>query len=643
MDVDNLLMCGIKPVSVSPDDILALRFVRDATLSPDGRLVASVISRTSGDQEHIELWLQDAAGGSLEKISEEGEAAILPRWSPNGNSLIFVANGGLKLLDVACKRVSSIRPAGWGAAGPPNWSRDGRSVAISKQKKRQGSAVRYINTRIYKMEGLGFIDDFEHAIVAIDLDSDNDRIIAQGGGPYVSPQFSPDGKHVLFAEKPKDSLSLTPHLYIAPAAGGEATCIAGDGWYIEAASWTPDSEQIVIIGDFKSRICVPVTKLWIMNIDGSGAQLRTPGLEGHIGLRAHHDMPIWGTPHCISYQGDNAIVSLQSKGRCGIWSISLRGTTRLRSLVGGDRTCILVDVGKRLLFITTDLMHPTEIAIANLDGRHERQVTDLNSATIINWPTMKTVHLPFSSPDSTKMEAWSMSRADHLGPQPTVLYIHGGPFLGQGHYFRFDTHLLAANGISVLFANFRGSAGYGEAFSSSIIGDWGTRGFPDHMATVDAAIAANLADPKRLGVWGHSHGGFATSWIIGHTNRFKAAVAEAPVTNFETIYYLSDQPDGFALDLGGSPVEIPDVYRSRSPISYAHRCKTPTRIIHGERDLRCTLAEAEQLYRALRDTGCESDLVILNDCDHLGDAQGPVPARVGQNEALLGWFLRWLK
>ena len=90
------------------------------------------------------------------------------------------------------------------------------------------------------------------------------------------------------------------------------------------------------------------------------------------------------------------------------------------------------------------------------------------------------------------------------------------------------------------------------------------------------------------------------------------------------------------------PFEVPDAYRSRSPLSYAHRCTTPTRLIHGEKDLRCTLAEAEQFYRALLDAGCESDMVILHDCDHLGDAMGPVPGRIGQNEALLGWFTRWL-
>jgi dipeptidyl aminopeptidase/acylaminoacyl peptidase len=222
------------------------------------------------------------------------------------------------------------------------------------------------------------------------------------------------------------------------------------------------------------------------------------------------------------------------------------------------------------------------------------------------------------------------------------MFIHGGPFLATGHAFRFDFHLLAANGYSVLLANFRGSAGYGESFVHGIMNDWGARGFPDHMAAVDAAISRGLSDPARLGVWGPSHGGFATAWIVGHTTRFRAAVAESAVTNFSTLYYLCDAPDLFIRTLGGRPDEIPDVYRSRSPLTYAGRCRTPTLLLHGEEDLRCPIAEAEQFYRALHDVGCKTELVLIPGMSHMGDSTGPLSARVGQNEALLEWFERHL-
>jgi dipeptidyl aminopeptidase/acylaminoacyl peptidase len=251
-------------------------------------------------------------------------------------------------------------------------------------------------------------------------------------------------------------------------------------------------------------------------------------------------------------------------------------------------------------------------------------------------------HLEFASPDGLPLEGWYISRADRQGAQPTVMFIHGGPYHATGNAFRFDFHLLAANGYAVLCANFRGSTGYGDPFARAIMGDWGARAFPDHMAAVDAAIARGYADPRRLGVWGHSHGGFATAWIVGHTERFRAAIIEAGVSNFATMYYLSDAPHLFVQDLGGRPDEIPDVYRSRSPLSYAARCRTPTLLIHGDDDLRCPMAEAEQFYRALHDHGCKTELVQIPGMNHMGDSTGPLPAREGQNEALLEWFERYL-
>jgi dipeptidyl aminopeptidase/acylaminoacyl peptidase len=202
--------------------------------------------------------------------------------------------------------------------------------------------------------------------------------------------------------------------------------------------------------------------------------------------------------------------------------------------------------------------------------------------------------------------------------------------------------MLAAHGIAVVFANFRGSYGYGEQFAQAIMGDWGGLGFPDHMAAVDRVIELGLADAKRLGVWGHSHGGFATCWLVGHTERFRAAVAEAAVTDIATAYYVCDAPDYRSHDIGGKPHEIPDVYRARSPLTYAHRCKTPTLVLHGEQDLRCPIAGAESFHRALLDAGCVSEMVRMPQASHLGDSIGPPQTRVAQNIALLDWFQRFL-
>jgi len=222
------------------------------------------------------------------------------------------------------------------------------------------------------------------------------------------------------------------------------------------------------------------------------------------------------------------------------------------------------------------------------------------------------------------------------------MFVHGGPYIGTGCVFRFDFLMLASNGYAVLFANYRGSLGYGQAFALAIDANWGEGGFRDHMATADAAIGRGLVDGERLGIWGASHGGFATAWAVGHTTRFRAAVVEASITDFTAAYYQSDLPDLVADLLGGPPHAAAEAYRINSPLTYATRCRTPTLLLHGDSDVRCPIAGAEAFYRTLHDVGCITEFVRLKDCDHLGDSMGPLAARVGQNEALLDWFSRYL-
>jgi len=474
-----------------------------------------------------------------------------------------------------------------------------------------------------------------------------------GANIAMQPKFSPCGQRLLFmgSEAAKGFPSLTfarLKLYTVELADSAVKPVLGEGWFIAAFAWSPCGDRVVVAGDYQSTLGLPTPKLWVVNRDGSNRQCRTEGYVGNIGSRVHHDMPTWATLHdnfFIVASAEIAFATVLVGGSTEIWKIALKGPNHCEPVVSGPRTCVVLDVSanaQRLLFAASDLSTPWELHARDLRMGQESRLTHLNVDVLKSWPAVQLDHLEFRSDDGLALEGWFLKRQDREGPQPTVMFIHGGPMLATGHCFRFDFHLLAANGIGVLFANFRGSSGYGEPFNRALLGDWGTRGFPDHMATVDAAVARGLADPARLGVWGPSHGGFATAWIVGHTDRFRAAVAESAAINFSTMYYLSDAADLFLYDLGGRPDEIPDVYRSRSPITYAVRCRTPTLLIHGEEDLRCPITEAEQFYRALHDVGCVTELVRIHGMTHVGDSIGPLSARWAQNEALLDWFERYL-
>jgi dipeptidyl aminopeptidase/acylaminoacyl peptidase len=429
---------------------------------------------------------------------------------------------------------------------------------------------------------------------------------------------------------------------------GRLTEMLGDRWYIAAASWSACGRKIVFAGDHGSELTVPVLRLWVMDCNTSKPECRTGDLSANIGLHLHHDMPTWATSQnniFVVRDSSHAYATATVGGRAQILRIALEGPIKCEEILSGDRACIILDVRAKtsqLVFASSGMSAPWELNITGLQGSNETQLTRLNESVLAAWPALRARHLTFSSPDGLELEGWFLSRADREGPQPVVLFIHGGPELAVGHIFRFDLQLLAANGYAVLFANFRGSSGYGEDFRKGLQGSWGERGFPDHMAAVDSAIAGGLADPGRLGVWGPSFGGFSTCWIVGHTHRFRAAVAESAVTNLSTLYYTCDVPDIFSREFGGRPDQVPEIYRARSPLTYAAACRTPTLMLHGEGDLRCSIIEAEQFYRALLDVGCPTELVRVPGMAHMGDSTGPLPVRLAQNEALLEWFERHL-
>jgi dipeptidyl aminopeptidase/acylaminoacyl peptidase len=195
----------------------------------------------------------------------------------------------------------------------------------------------------------------------------------------------------------------------------------------------------------------------------------------------------------------------------------------------------------------------------------------------------------------------------------------------------------------VLFINPRGSTGYGDRFTTAINGDWGNLDYQDIMSGVDHVIERGIADPHHLGVTGASYGGYMTCWIVGHTDRFKAAVIESPVTDLVSLYGTSDLGAFLCTrSFGGKPHEVPEVYRRCSPITYAHKCTTPTLLIQSENDLRSPTGQSEQFYTTLKASGCVVEMLRLPNSHHGGTFRGPPIVRRAQNEALLDWMNRYL-
>lgn len=643
--------------TLNPSDLFSLRYVHDARLSPDARRVAYVISRTEEEtsRELFELVVEELVSGTQCEVDVPRHATF-PNWSPDGSRLAFIGkeedgppqvyitdvNGQV---GVALTNDSHVQ-------GPLAWSPDGSAIAFTVVSHQKCEGARRLTKKFFRTDEAGFSDGLSLHIDVVDVQSGVVRRLDLRSMVAMQPLFSPCGTRLLFLGT--DAAVSYPGLgglkvHIADLASGRIVEVVDDSWYVSAMAWSPCGKRIILAGDRNSGLTVPTLGLWVVDCDGSNAECRTEGFMGNVGLRAHHDMPTWDTSQnshtLLVPTAAVAYATVARRGCTEIWRVALEGPLQCEPVACGPRTCLVMDVDvgdSKLLYCASDLHRPWELYLLDMRQAAETRITYLNDDVISGWPTLRMEHLTFEGFDGMPLEGWYLARGDREGPQPTVMFIHGGPYIATGYVFRFDFHLLAANGFAVLFANFRGSAGYGEPFARAIMGDWGGRGFPDHMAVADAAVARGLADPRYLGVWGASHGGFATAWIVGHTTRFQAAVVESATTNWLTKYYLSDTTAWIIKELGGRPDEIPDVYRSRSPLTYAWRCRTPTLLLHGEEDMRCPIAEAEQFYRALHDAGCVTELVRIPGMAHMGDSTGPLSARRAQNEALLDWFERHL-
>lgn len=632
--------------ALSPEDLFKLRFLRGAQLSPDGTEVAYCISDTGHSKERTTVNIARLDGARTETLLFDNASS--PRWSPMGDAIAFNAGGRLYVADYPSLKVSKpLTPAHLMVVGSPAWSPNGRHLAVSLASKTAPLGGHKLSGKLFRADGIGFVDSFRQTIHVIGRDGSECRELKAKARFCSQPDWSSTGEYLLFLEcdAAVPYADYSQRLICAKVETGRISEVLGGGWYIESARWIPETESIVLAGARNSPLTLPLTSVWVVHRSGQDVSLRTPGLTGTLGCRINHDMPareLMGGGSIVPISQSSALATIQSRGVTEIFQVSLQGEISSHRLVTGDRSCVALDVNRSsdaFLFAQTDLHSPLRLCLGSLGPPlGERHIVTFNDDVLAHWPRHTVTPVEFKSFDGIPIDAWFLAPAGVRRPLPTILSIHNGPFAAAGHAYRYDFHMLTASGYGVVFANFRGSSGYGESFVRAIMGDWGARAFPDHIGAVDAAVAAGLADEHRIGVWGQSHGGFATCWLVGHTHRFKAAIAEAAFTNFTSLYYLSDAPAVWARDLGGLPHEIPDVYRARSPITYAHRCRTPTLLVHGEDDLRCPIEQAEQFHRALIDSGCSCELWRIAGAGHLGDSIGPLSARQLQNEALLTWF-----
>ena len=381
--------------------------------------------------------------------------------------------------------------------------------------------------------------------------------------------------------------------------------------------------------------------LWVLDKAGGQPVCRTENLQFGVGGGLRHDVPAaWDNSPKICTDGKRAIVNVQAGGTLQIYEVSLSGEESCKTLVGGRRAVYLLDQkGESLLFVVTEICTPCDLYCAALDGSQEKRLTEVNQDLLVEWEQPDLEQLLFPGIDGTPVEGWLTTPARGEAPYPTVMLIHGGPHSAFGYAFNFDFQYLASAGYAVLFINHRASTGYGNSFATQIKGDWGNLDYQDLISGLDFAIEKGLVDGDKVGCTGISGGGNLSCWIVGHTDRFKAAMPENPVTNWNSFYGTSDIGVWFAVEeLGGHPFEIPEIYTKCSPVTYAHNCKTPTLLVQGENDYRCPAEQSEQFYTILKANGCVVEMLRFPESSHGGAINGALTVRRAHHEALRDWM-----
>jgi dipeptidyl aminopeptidase/acylaminoacyl peptidase len=573
-------------------------------------------------------------------------------WSPDGEEIAFLSTRSEKpqihLIQAGGGEARPLTNIPQGVGGGPSWSPDGKHIAFTSgpQGEARDPKMPYTITRnIYRFDSMGYLDDVVQDIYVTSLEKGDVKQLTRDRCQNGAPVWSPNGKEILFTTTMKpDSHRIHPILRRVNL-DCEITDILGDWGFAESANWLPDGNRIVFIGNPEGLPIGTQNNLWLVDSVGEPSCL-TPGINLSVGGNLQPDMPIslYVPRILLSSDAEIAYVQVQEGGTVHIYEVSLTEVKSCTPLTTGDRTCIPLSIqGKNMVFAVTGLNDPPDLYVINIERGSEKRLTHINHDFLSERNLPKVEHLTYPSSDGVMVEGWVLLPNVGGVPYPTILYIHGGPHGAFGNIFSFDFQMLSGAGYAVLLVNQRGSTGYGNEFSTKIIGDWGNLDYKDLMAGVDLVVQRGIADPNRLGCCGLSGGGNLSCWIVGQTYRFKAAVPENPVTNWVSFYGVSDIGPLFAVsEMGGLPQDIPETYRRCSPVTYAHRCKTPTLLIQGESDYRCPAEQAEQFYTILKANGCTVEMLRLPNSPHTGSIMGPPNIRHAQNEALIKWMNRYV-
>ena len=586
--------------------------VSNPQISPDG----SEIIFTKGwvdkinDRRNSSIYIMNVDGSRMRVLVEDGSSA---QWSPSGDRILYTAGTESEGTEIfvrwmddegATTQITHLE----NSPGNVEWSPDGTQIAftmsvdsdhpwpISLPGRPEGAqwteGPKVVDRLVYRRDRRGYIDGGYSHLFVVPADGGTARQLTDGDWNHNGVAWTPDGAEILFTSLRVEDAEhewRQSDIYSVNVASSEITRLTDRSGPDGSPLPSPDGRLIAFTGNDLTTDTYITPRLYVMNRDGSNVRMISDGFDRRGGGM------IWAE------DGSGFYMTVRTEGTSNLYFASVRGG--VQQVTEGNHMLSVSTIGAGMAVGTrSDYHRPGDLISFPLDSPDRiTQLTDVN-ADVLHGVTLGEVEeVWYKSVEDYDIQGWIIKPPDFDPSKryPLILAIHGGPhgMYNVGFNFAWQNH--AANGYVVLYTNPRGSSGYGSAFGNAIKNAYPGKDFDDLMAGVDLVIERGYIDDQNMFVYGCSGGGVLTSWVVGHTNRFAAASANCPVTNWLSFVGTTDGASWYR-NFEHFPWDDPSEHLRRSPLMYVGNVTTPTMLMTGEGDLRTPMPQTEEYYQALR-------------------------------------------
>jgi dipeptidyl aminopeptidase/acylaminoacyl peptidase len=688
---------------VEAEDVQKFEWVGNPNLSPDGRWVVyeRTIVHVKADEYETQLVLSATDGTGRRVLTSGGTRNAHPVWSPDGQTLAFSSNRAygtqvwlLSMTGGDARQLTRFRHG----FSSYVWSPDGSTLyglvptrkdqavevfdeglsdkeakeLVDKDKETWRDGPKRYDWIYYKRDGGGLTRGLNTQLVAVNVATGSHQQLTEGPYDVGAPAIAPDGESLVFASNrsPNHEVEARSDVYQVHRAGGPLALLCDDV-HAYQLSYSPDGRWIAFFGDDYEHKFASHTHLYLIPAEGGVSSDLARDFPDTLGnfcisdMRSHEHTPgpLWSRDGQHIYalssrEGRSEIVRCTLNGLNPTWGVVAGGNREIYGLAyDGDTTFVigysttqhpgklaLIDIRKvepqaRTARTLTEPMDETPMSFF---PEPELRLDDCNDAFLEQLLFVEPDVFYYKSEENWQVQGFVLKPATFESGKkyPVILEIHGGPHAMYSYSLFHEMQWFAAQGYAVVYVNPRGSMGYGQAFVDACRHHYGENDAADVQNGLDAALNQfEFLDGSRVAVTGGSYGGFMTNWLVGHTDRFFAAVSQRSISNWISFYGVSDiGPEFTETEIGGDVASDFATLWGMSPLAYVGNVKTPLLLVHSENDLRCPIEQAEQFYTCLKRQGVDSELFRIPNADHDLSRAGKPKLRVARLHAIFDFI-----